>query len=158
MLQTRREVRTAISLLLVFVLAATLGCNRAQTQPPPGYKPSTASKASNASWNFDDVPVGKLAAVWKVDATNRKGPLATWQVIKDTTAPSSDHVLAMTSPNHTFGGTFNICWTDTVSFLDGEIEVHFKAVKGEEDPGRRQGRAAFRKMAHPQDRSARQPL
>jgi len=41
----------------------------------------------------------------------------------------------MTSPNHTFGGTFNICWTDTVSFLDGEIEVRFKAVTGEEDQG-----------------------
>lgn len=41
----------------------------------------------------------------------------------------------MSSPNHTFGGTFNLCWTDTISFLSGEIEVRFKAVKGEEDQG-----------------------
>ena len=120
---------------MAFILAATLGCARAQAQIATDHKPSTASNASNASWNFDDVPVVKIPVGWKVDATNRKGPLATWQVIKDTTAPSGDHVLAMTSPNHTFGGTFNICWTDTVSFLDGEIEVHFKAVKGEEDQG-----------------------
>ena len=123
------------TLLMVFVLVAVLGCNRAQTQMATGHKPSTASKPSNASWNFDDVPAGKLPAGWKVDATNQKGPLATWQIIKDTTAPSNDHVLAMTSPNHTFGGTFNLCWTDTVSFLDGEIEVRFKAVKGKEDQG-----------------------
>ncbi|NOZ21851.1 MAG: DUF1080 domain-containing protein [Planctomycetes bacterium] len=126
---------------MVFVLAA-LGCGKTQAQVTTGHKLSTASKAGNASWNFDDVPVGKLPVGWKADATNRKGPLATWQVIKDKTAPSGDHALAMTSPNHTsggifsiFGGTFNLCWTDTVSFLDGEIEVRFKAVKGKEDQG-----------------------
>jgi len=135
MLQTRRNVKTLVALFMALVLAAMLGCNRAQSRRPVGRKPSTANKARNASWNFDDVPVGKLPVGWKVDATNRKGPLATWQVIKDTTAPSGDHVLAMTSPNHKFGGTFNICWTDTGSFLDGEIEVRFKAVKGKEDQG-----------------------
>jgi hypothetical protein len=41
----------------------------------------------------------------------------------------------MTNPNHTSGEVFNICWTDTVSFFDGEIKVRFKAVKGEEDQG-----------------------
>ncbi len=124
--------KTAVTLLMAFILAVMFGCNRVQTRMAPNHKPTTAS---NASWNFDDVPVGQLPAGWKVAATNRKGPLATWQVIKDTTAPSGDHVLALTSPNHAFGGTFNICWTDTVSFLDGEIEVRFKAVKGEEDQG-----------------------
>ena len=135
MLQTGKEVRTLATLTMAFVLAAMFGCNRAQTQVATGHKPSIASRASSASWNFDNVPVGKLPAGWKVDATNRKGPLATWQVIKDTTARSGDRVLAMTSQNNTFGGTFNICWTDTVSFLDGEIQVRFKAVNGEEDQG-----------------------
>lgn len=135
MLQTGKEVRTLATLTMAFVLAAMFGCNRAQAQMTTDHKPSTISKASNTSWTFDNIPVGKLPAGWKVDATNPKGPLATWQVIKDTTAPSGDHVLAMTSPNHTFGGTFNISWTDTLSFLDGEIEVRFKAVKGEEDQG-----------------------
>ena len=137
MLQTRQDVKIVVTMLMAFVLAATLGCNRAQTQKNAEQKPSTstASKASSASLNFDNVPVGKLPAGWKVDATNRKGSLATWEVIKDTTAPSGDHVLGMTSPNHTFGGTFNICWTDTVFFLDGEIQVRFKAVNGKEDQG-----------------------
>jgi len=135
MLQATRQMKTVTALLMAFVLAATLGSASAQSQMATGHKPSIASKAGNASWNFDDVPVGKLPTGWTVDATNRKGPLPTWQVIKDETAPSSDYVLAMTSPNHTFGGTFNICWTDTVSLLDGEIKVRFKAVKGEEDQG-----------------------
>jgi hypothetical protein len=136
MLQATREVKTLVTLLPAFLLAATLGFVKAQAQVvTPGQKLSTSSKAGNASWNFDDVPVRKLPAGWKVDATNQRGPLATWQVIEDKTAPSGDHVLAMTSPNHTFGGTFNICWTEGVSFLDGEIEVRFKAVKGEEDQG-----------------------
>ncbi len=135
MLQTRRQAKIVAPLLMAFVLAVILGSNRAQTQTVTGHKQTTASKAGDASWNFDDVPVGQLPAGWQVAATNRKGPLATWQVIKDTIAPSSDNVLAMTRPNHTFGGTYNICWTDTVSFLDGDIEVRFKAVKGEVDQG-----------------------
>ena len=89
--------------------------------------------------NLDNVPLGKLPYGWIVEATNSRGPLAAWQVIKDTTAPSADHVLALTSPNHTFGGTFNICWTNTVAFLNGEIEVRFKAVTllRRRRPGRR---------------------
>ena len=72
---------------------------------------------------------------WKNEATNQKGPLATWQVIDDTTAPSGNKVLAMTSPNHDFGGTFNICWTKGIKFLNGEIKVMFKANTGIEDEG-----------------------
>jgi len=135
MMHTRRDAKTGAALLMACVLTTISGCDSSQGQIAADRNPSTTSKAGNASWNFDAVSVGKLPAGWKVDATNRKGPLATWQVIKDTTAPSSEHVLAMTSPNHTFGGAFNICWTDTVSFLDGEIQVRFKAVKGEEDQG-----------------------
>ena len=135
MSQTRREVKAITTLFMAFVLTAMPGLSRAKAQMTTGNEPATISKESNASWNFDEVPVGKLPAGWKVDATNQEGPLATWQVLKDTTAPSGDHVLAMTSPNHTFGGAFNICWVDTVSFLDGEIEVRFKAIKGEEDQG-----------------------
>ena len=86
-------------------------------------------------FNFEDVPVGKIPANWKIEATNQKGPLATWQVVEDTSAPSGKKVLALTSPNHTFGGTFNLCWTDQMTFLNGEIEVHFKANSGVEDQG-----------------------
>ncbi len=129
MLPTRKRIKTAVTLFMAFVLAFTFGYAMAQTRV------ETTGKTDNASWNFDDVPVGKLPAGWKIAATNQKGPLATWQVVMDKTAPSGEHDIAMTRPNHTFGGSFNICWTDTVSFLDGEIQVRFKSVKGEEDQG-----------------------
>ena len=135
MLKIEKGVRTPTILSMAFILGAMFACNRAQAQVPAAHKASPASKASSASLGFDNVAVGKLPAGWKVDGTNQKGPLATWQVIKNTTAPSGDRVLAMTSPNHSFGGTFNLCWTDAVSFLDGEIQVRFKAVKGAEDQG-----------------------
>ncbi len=86
-------------------------------------------------FTFEDVVVGKIPAGWKIEATNQKGPLATWQVIEDTTAPSGKKVLALTSPNHTFGGTFNLCWTDQIKFLNGELKVYFKANSGVEDQG-----------------------
>ncbi|RKX43157.1 MAG: hypothetical protein DRP64_08640 [Verrucomicrobia bacterium] len=85
--------------------------------------------------NFEQVPAGQLPAGWKVETTNLKGELAVWKVIEDSTAPFGKNVLAMTNPNLAAGDTFNLCWTDTVSFLDGEIEVRFKAVTGEEDQG-----------------------
>ncbi len=94
----------------------------------------TAS-GTQKTWSFDDVAVGKLPAGWKVEATSPRGPLATWQVVKDKTAPSGARVLALTSPNHRSGRTFNICWTNAVSFRNGEIAVRLKAVKGRGDQG-----------------------
>ncbi len=35
----------------------------------------------------------------------------------------------------TFGGTYNLCWTNSVPFLDGEIEVRLRADTGHEDEG-----------------------
>lgn len=140
MLQARKK---RVAILTALALASGSAQARMRTDH--------TSKADNILWTFDDVAVGKLPAGWKADATNRKGPLPTWQVIKDENAPSGDHVLAMTKPSHTHNGIldtvwentvslfdgdlFNLCWTNTVSFLDGEITVRFKALKGEEDQG-----------------------
>ena len=93
------------------------------------------SVANAAILTFEDIDSGKIPANWKVEATNQRGPLATWQVVEDTTAPSGTKVLALTSPNHTFGGTFNLCWTNKINFLNGVLTVHFKANSGEEDRG-----------------------
>ncbi|MFQ5675352.1 MAG: hypothetical protein ACE5G1_05600 [bacterium] len=60
------------------------------------------------NWDFEDVAVGTLPAGWKVEATNQRGPLAVWQVIEDTTAPSGKQVLALTRITRSFGGTFNL--------------------------------------------------
>jgi hypothetical protein len=87
------------------------------------------------NWNFDNVVVGQLPDGWKVEGTNQRGPLATWQVLDDESAPSGTRILALNKPNHDSGSTFNICWTDDISFLNGEIEVRFKAITGEEDQG-----------------------
>ena len=94
-----------------------------------------AEEEDEIELSFDDLAPGNIPQGWKVEATNQKGPLATWQVVKDTTAPSGQHVLALTKPNHTFGGTFNLLWTDQIRFLNGEIEVDFKANSGVEDQG-----------------------
>jgi len=92
-------------------------------------------KTSGIACNFEQVEEGQVPVGWKIETTNLKGDLAVWQVIKDSTAPFGEKVLSMTNPNLATGDTFNLCWTDTISLLDGEIEVHFKAVTGEEDQG-----------------------
>ncbi|MHB2148018.1 family 16 glycoside hydrolase [Calditrichota bacterium LG25] len=86
-------------------------------------------------FHFDDLKTGSIPQGWKVEATNQRGALATWQVVEDSTAPSGNQVLALTSVNHSFGGTFNLCWTDRLTFLNGTISVYFKANSGIEDQG-----------------------
>ncbi len=87
------------------------------------------------TWDFEKVPVGQLPQGWKVAATRQVGPLAMWQVIEDKTAPSGRKVLALVKINHRSGGTFNLCWTDQVAFLNGTLEVAFRAVRGRIDEG-----------------------
>lgn len=86
-------------------------------------------------WDFEKVPVGQLPPGWTVEATRQAGPLATWKVIEDETAPSGKKVLALVAVNHHAAGTFNLCWTNRVSFLNGTITVAFKAVRGRIDEG-----------------------
>ena len=96
---------------------------------------AVAQKAATLSLDFESVPVGRIPAGWKIEATNQRGPLATWQVIEDNTAPSGHKVLSLIKTNHTSGSSFNLCWTPGFSFLNGEISVMIKANKGEEDQG-----------------------
>lgn len=84
---------------------------------------------------FENTVVGTLPDGWKVGATRQDGPLATWEVIKDPSAPSGESVLAMTKPNHTCRSTYNISWTDRVRFKDGTVSVAFKANSGVIDQG-----------------------
>lgn len=84
---------------------------------------------------FDDIAVGTVPQGWKVEGTRQHGPLATWQVVADVSAPSEPNVLALSRINHDSRGTFNLCWTDQIQFRDGEIELRFKAISGEEDQG-----------------------
>ncbi|RLD08574.1 MAG: hypothetical protein DRI44_09650 [Chlamydiae bacterium] len=85
--------------------------------------------------NFENVPIGKIPAKWKIENTNPCGPLQTWKVIKNTSAPSGKRVLALMNTKKSKGDSFNLCWTKDVSFTDGEVEVELKAGTGEEDQG-----------------------
>ena len=96
------------------------------------------SAAEQYHEDFETVAVGTLPQGWIVDATNPPKKLATWEVIEDSTAPSGKKVLALTKINNTyilFGNSFNLCYTNKVSFLDGTISVKFKARSGRIDQG-----------------------
>lgn len=84
---------------------------------------------------FDADAVGGPPKGWKVDGTNQDGPMATWEVAADPTAPSGPNVLRMSRENHTSEGTFNLCWTDQIQFKNGELFVRFRADAGVEDQG-----------------------
>lgn len=85
--------------------------------------------------DFEGTDIGKIPEEWKVEATNQRGPRATWGIASDTFSGRMTTVLGMLKANGSSGGTFNICWTDNIRFKDGEIEVGFKAIRGSEDQG-----------------------
>jgi len=120
-------MKTGKWLLLLFGLFFLSTSIYAQKKPFPAGKTITFS--------FEKIPAGEIPSAWKVEATNQHGPLASWQVVTDSTAPSGRKVLALTRPNHNFGGTFNLCWSDQIQFLNGVIKVYFKANSGVEDQG-----------------------
>ncbi|HHQ49268.1 MAG TPA: DUF1080 domain-containing protein [Acidobacteria bacterium] len=93
------------------------------------------ARRSAARMNFDGVAPGRLPAGWKVEATSGRGPLAVWKVVADPEAPSPPNVLRAVPRPDTYGGTYNLCWTSAVRFLDGEIEVKVRANTGHEDQG-----------------------
>jgi len=96
--------------------------------------PDTAGDVQ-AVWHFDSTSPGGLPRGWRVDGTAQEGPMATWAVVEDPTAPSGGKAIALTAPNHQTTSTFNLCWTRAGSFYDGSIAVKFKANGGEVDQG-----------------------
>lgn len=86
-------------------------------------------------WDFDDLANGSLPQGWKVEATGQERASAHWQIEQDGSAPLAPGVLRLTATNHAVNGVFNLCWTDTVSFKEGEIAVFLKAHSGKLDQG-----------------------
>ncbi len=109
-----------VSIILFTLLVSYLW---AQKQQIPSIQPVIIT--------FEKVEPGNIPSGWKVEGTRQRGPLATWQVTED----SGKHVLTLTSPNHTSGGTFNLCWTNAIRFENGTLTVRFKANSGCEDQG-----------------------
>lgn len=115
-MQTRSFLLLSLSLLAA--------CH---TAPPP--------ITGEQRWSFDDTAEGKLPPGFRVDATRRVGPLATWEVVKATDAPSAPQALSLSYPNHKQYDSFNLCWTPNVQFLDGTLRVKVCGRTGKEDQG-----------------------
>ncbi len=109
------------------------GLDRINSAPATSAEGGTTS--STERWNFDDVAAGTLPSGWKAEQTNPSGQGAQWSVRQDPRAPSGSQVLALTNPRGASGGTFNLAWTDGVSFQDGRVEVKVKSGTGREDQG-----------------------
>jgi len=85
-------------------------------------------------WSFDKHAVGAVPAGWQVAETASRGAPATWEVVADTTAPSSPNVVAVRKTKNS-GRTYNLLIAESTSYRDLEIEVLVKAITGEEDRG-----------------------
>ncbi len=99
----------------------------------PGPKPAVPQRVTRMT--FDRVAVGQIPAGWKAEATHPRGRLAAWKVTADPQAPSPPNVLSVTPRHRASGGTFNLCWTPAIQFLDGEITVRVRANSGRGDEG-----------------------
>ncbi len=94
-----------------------------------------ASGKKTLMLDFENVPAGSLPAGWQVAATHPNGRPNAWRVQEDSRAVSGKKVLALPETPRFYGGTFNLCWTDEVSFQDGVIQVKVHAGTGNEDQG-----------------------
>lgn len=72
---------------------------------------------------------------WKIEATAQEGPLATWEVAGSLKGPNGETVVALTKPNHSSAGTFNLCWTPEPAVGDGVFTTRLNPAGGEEDQG-----------------------
>ncbi len=99
---------------------------------PEGGAPAAAAPAVENGPESQD-----LAGMpgWKVEATAQQGPLATWEVSATVKGPNGESVIALTKPNHTSAGTFNLCWSPEPATADGVFSASVQANGGEEDQG-----------------------
>ncbi len=87
------------------------------------------------SLDFDQLAEGSLPRGWKVEATGQEKATAQWRVARDATAPLGPGVLELAATNHAERGVFNLCWTNDVSFQEGEMAVFVRARSGKIDQG-----------------------
>lgn len=116
--------RRVAAIGLVLCVGQATGCSTA----------APAGEQSAARWDFDKDVVGQLPAAWSARQTRPTKALATWQVVRDTTAPSGPNALALTrTENH--NGTFNLAVAESTTFRNIDLTVKVKGVRGEEDQG-----------------------
>ena len=126
----------------LILLAITLGCvlQAACASGPTARDVQRSSVDTTTRFTFDADPTGRPPAGWRIEAT-RSGVggegagLAQWSVVADASGPSAPNALALTASTHGEQDTFNLCWTDRVTFRDGRLRVALKVVGGEVDRG-----------------------
>jgi hypothetical protein len=136
---------SAFALAAAFLASACTPSPFPPSPPEPAKPPSSPRPSPRAApsltppaplrFSFDGDPTGALPPGWKTESTHPKGPVATWLVVRDDHAPSAPNILSLIRINHTSSDTFNLCWTDVPRFLDGDIEVSFRADSGKDDQG-----------------------
>jgi hypothetical protein len=100
---------------------------------PEGAAP--AASAPEAKGDFATSAALPGVEGWKVEATDQKGPLASWERSETLKGPGGETVLAMTKANDAYAGTFNLCWTAEPAVKDGGFATKLKALGGDEDQG-----------------------
>jgi len=96
---------------------------------------STFAYSSVTEENFENVKTGHLPKTWKSAATNAERTTAVWKVVEVKEPARGEKVLSLVTFKEGYGGSFNLCYTDAVSFNDGQISVWFKANSGNIDQG-----------------------
>ena len=132
--------RACLSLAVSIGALLLPACASGSGESSAGAARAPASFSPTNDFSFDNDAVGQPPPGWKVEGT-RSGEggsgagLAQWGVIADVTAPSTPNALALTASEHGEQETYNLCWTDSVTFRDGRLRVAVKAVSGDVDQG-----------------------
>ena len=137
MLRTRRtSIATLVIVLGAFALAG--GCQKPQPAATPTsttarqHQPLTTTPSV---WAFDGVaPLGQVPPGWRIAETNPTRNLASWAVARDPSAPSGDRVFTLTQTDN-YDGTYNLAIATGACYRDLDLQVHVKALAGNEDQG-----------------------
>lgn len=113
--------------LWVCMLACAATCGCAATQ-------GGGMSGQAAEWNFDERNPQTGPAGWQIAATSPTADLATWEIVADSSAPSSPHVFALTRTDN-YNGTFNLAIATGPTYRDLDLSVKSKAGSGKEDQG-----------------------
>ena len=96
---------------------------------------STFAYSSVTEENFESIETDHLPKTWESAATNAETTTAVWKVIEVKDPSRGKKVLSLTAFTEGYGGSFNLCYSDRISFKDGEISVWFKSNSGKIDQG-----------------------
>lgn len=115
-------VRVITSLATILILSACAGTGRTHS-PRRG--------ADGLVLDFEGMQPGSIVPGWRNEATKPSPTSGTWSVAAD----GSGSVLDLTGVDHVERRTFNLYWTGSPQFLDGDLSVRVRANSGVVDQG-----------------------